>query len=65
MVAPIFFEPWGLGRLAKPAVWAYRIDYAGNAAAFLGLPLQWQKGARVFCYTRTFSGLAPIVRNGF
>jgi len=65
MVAPIFFKQGGLGRLVKRAVWAYLIVYAGNAAASLGAPLRWQKGARVFCYTRTYSGLAPIVRNGF
>jgi len=62
---PQLFEQWGLGRLAKRAVWAYLIVYAGNAAVSLGAPLRGQKGARGFCYTRTFSGPAPIVRNGF
>ena len=57
MVAPIFFEQGGLGRLANRAVWAYRIVHAGNAAV--------AKRGRVFCYTRTSSGQAPIVRNGF
>jgi hypothetical protein len=45
---PQLFEQWGLGRLAKRAVWAYLIVYAGNAAASLGAPLRGQKGARVF-----------------
>ena len=40
MVAPIFFEQGGLGRLAKRAVWVYLIVYAGNAAASLGAPSQ-------------------------
>ena len=48
MVAPIFFDEPGLGRLANRAVLAYLIAYASNASASLGAPLRGQKGARVF-----------------
>src|SRR2546430_17397559 len=44
MVAPIFFDEPGLGRLANRAVLAYLIVYASNASASLGPPLRWQKG---------------------
>lgn len=64
MFAPIFLKEGGLGVSGET-----RRFGLSELSAMLQPPLRIhrgaKKGARVFCYTRTFSELAPTVRNGF
>jgi hypothetical protein len=64
MVAPTFFEQSARGGWQIVPFWLTDCLYQ----QCLGLPwgsIAVAKGTWVFCYTRTFSGLAPIVQNGF